>query len=451
VRRLVLPASLALLAAAIVAVAAGVAGTGSPGLSPVAAASPSPVVRPSASVGLAGSPSPVTASPVPSAAPSPVPSLGPGPANIVLPPVQTKLVPLADAALARAIARWRAKTGTPGISVAILWPGGRLWEGSAGEADAARDVAMTNDTAFAFASVTKTFTAALVLELVDEGRLALDQKVAKILPDEGLHPAMTIRDLLDHTSGLNDFFTVTGIEPALNRDIHRVWTEDDALAFGRSDRVPPGTFWRYSNTGYVYLGKIIETVTGEPWANLVRERLLDPLHLRHTFVQGAEKPRSPLARAHRLTGTGAATRAQPLGGHDPLVPFTSVVTAAGSAGAIAGTAEDAARWAEAIYGGHVLQPATLAAAIADVQRTAVYKPRIAYGLGVQVVRYGKHVTWGHSGTFFGFKTSIRWLPDRHIAIAVLTNQSRSELGGLITELIDLALAVKPSPTCPTCR
>ena len=78
----------------------------------------------------------------------------------------------------------------------------------------------------------------------------------------------------------------------------------------------------------------------------------------------------------------------PLGGKDPLVPFTSVVTAAGAAGAVAGTAEDAARWAEALYGGHVLQPATLEAAVADVKRTAVYKPRIPYGLGVQVVRYG---------------------------------------------------------------
>ena len=286
---------------------------------------------------------------------------------------------------------------------------------------------------------------------MDEGRLHLDDKVAQLLPGEGLHPAMTIRDLLDHTSGLNDFFRATGIEPALNKDIHRVWSEDDALAFGRSDRVPPGTFWRYSNTGYVYLGKILETVTGTPWDTLVRERLLDPLRLRHAFVQGAERPRTPLARGHRLTGTGAATLAQPLGGNDPLVPFTSVVTAAGSAGAIAGTAEDAVRWAEALYGGHVLQPATLAAAVADVKRTAVFDPRIPYGLGVQVVRYGTHVTWGHSGTFVGFKTAIRWLPNERIAIAVLTNQNRSELGGLIRELIDLAVSAKPQPSCPNCR
>lgn len=365
--------------------------------------------------------------------------------------MRTRYVTVTDAGLDQAIARWRSQTGTPGVSVAIIWPGGRLWQGTAGEADAARDTAVRKDTAFAFASVTKTFTAALVLQLVDEGILRLDGRAADILPDEGLHPAMTIRDLLDHTSGLNDIFRVTGIEPALNKDIHRVWTEEDALAFGRSDRVPPGTFWRYSNTGYIYLGEILETVTGQPWATLVRERLLDPLRLEHAFVQAAEAARSPLARGHRLTGTGSATVAQPLGGRDPIVPFTSVVTAAGAAGAVAGTAEDAARWAEALYGGHVLQPETMRAAIDDVARTAVHRPRIPYGLGVQVVRYGKQVTWGHSGTFTGFKTAIRWLPDRQIAIAVLTNQNRSELTSLMKQLIALAVEVKPSSTCPTCQ
>jgi CubicO group peptidase (beta-lactamase class C family) len=192
-------------------------------------------------------------------------------------------------------------------------------------------------------------------------------------------------------------------------------------------------------------------VTGQPWATLVRERLLDPLRLERAFVQGAEAPRSPLARGHRLTGTGSATRAESLGGKDPLVPFTSVVTAAGAAGAVAGTAEDAARWAEALYGGRVLQPATMTAAIDDVARTAVHRPRISYGLGVQVVRYGKQVTWGHSGTFTGFKTAIRWLPDRQIAIAVLTNQNRSELTSLMKQLIALAVEVKPASSCPTCQ
>ena len=410
-----------------------------PGSNPEVSAAPSVAAPPaSASAAIASAVPP--SSPAASSSPTPDP----------LPAVRLQYVSVTDARLDRAIAGWRSTTGTPGVSVAILWPGGRIWQGAVGEADAARDVALTKDTAFAYASVTKMFTAALVLQLVDEGRLRLDDRAAAFLPDEELHPAMTIRDLLDHTSGLNDIFRVTGIEPALNKDIHRVWTEDDALAFGRSDRVAPGTFWRYSNTGYLYLGRILETVTGQPWATLVRDRLLDPLHLDHTFVQGAEAPRSPLARGHRLTGTGAATRAQPLGGKDPLVPFTSVVTAAGSAGAVAGTAGDAARWAAALYGGHVLQPETLAAAIADVQRTAVHKPRIPYGLGVQVVRYGSQVTWGHSGTFTGFKTAIRWLPDRQIAIAVLTNQNRSELSTLLKQLIALAVEIRPASSCPGC-
>jgi D-alanyl-D-alanine carboxypeptidase len=454
VRRPLLLVTASLVVAGVLAASLVVAGSTLPtaiGTMSPASGTPSEAA---ASVPPTGASSPPAASAQPSVAasawPSLAPSPSPSPTSDPLPPVRLQYVPVVDARLDRVIARWRSQTGAPGVSVAIIWPGGRIWKGAVGEADAALHVPLTTDTAFAYASVTKTFTAALVLQLVDEGRLSLDDRAAELLPDEGLHPAMTVRDLLDHTSGLNDIFRVTGIEPALNKDIHRVWTEDDALAFGRSDRVPPGTFWRYSNTGYIYLGKILETVTGQSWASLVRERLLDPLRLGHAFVQGAEAPRSPLARGHRLTGSGSATKAQPLGGRDPLVPFTSVVTAAGAAGAVAGTAEDAARWAEALYGGHVLQPATLEAAIADVQRTAVHHPRISYGLGVQVVRYGNQVTWGHSGTFTGFKLGIRWLPDQHVAIAVLTNQNRSELTGLMKQLIVLAGEIKPTSSCPGC-
>ncbi len=260
---------------------------------------------------------------------------------------------IADPALQRTLDAWLKRTGSPGVSAAILWPDGHYWVGASGQADVSKDVPMTTSTEFALASITKTFTAALVLQLVDEGQLGLDEKVAPLLPEAGLHPAMTVRHLLDHTSGLPDMFRVTGIEPALNRDQHRVWTVADALEFGKKDRVAPDTFWRYSNTGYVYLGQLLERVTGSPWATLVRERLLDPLGLDHTFVQGDESSPGPLARGHKVTGPLTATVKTTLGGNDPLTPFTSVVTAAGAAGAVASTAEDTARWAAALYSGKV--------------------------------------------------------------------------------------------------
>jgi D-alanyl-D-alanine carboxypeptidase len=390
------------------------------------------------------------ASPQPSAspAPSPSPAASPSPSPArPSPPARRPLRSVGDPRLQAMIARWAKAAGVPGLSAAVVYPDGRLWVGTVGVADAATDEPVTPDTAFALASITKTFTAAVVLQLVDEGVLSLDDRAADLLPEGGFHPAMTLRDLLDHTSGLNDYFRETGIEPALNADLHRVWTPEEILAeFGMTHRVPPGTFWRYSNTGYLYLGLIAERATGTPWDRLVRDRLLDPLDLDHAFVQGSESPRGPLAEGHR--GTPGAHRV--LGGDDPLSPFTSVVTAAGPAGAIAGTAEDAARWAAALYGGQVLSRATLTAAIADVDRTAVHFPRVPYGLGVQVIPIGKQVTWGHSGTFTGFRGHVRWLPDRRIAVALLTNQSRVDPAPLMRKLLEYVAVTEPIPGCQTC-
>lgn len=402
-------------------------------------------------------PSPSGADPSGGHAPSIAPTATPAASNVVpveptpaASPVTTFRI--TSPRLERTVSDWATKTGTPAVSAAILWPGGRLWVFSVGWADAIAKRPVTAETAFAYASITKTFTSALILQLVDEGRISLDEPVAPWLPDAGLHPRMTVRHLLDHTSGLPDFFTVAGIDPALNGDKARPWTAAEALAFATKDRIAPDTRWRYSNTGYVYLGQLAQAVTGERWSTLVRERFLDPLGLDHTFVQGFEAARGPTARGHRVTGTTGAYRVAALASaSDPLTPFTSVVTASGAAGAIAGTAEDAVRWAAALYGGQVLEPETLGAAIADVARTAGYAPRVAYGLGLQVVRFGETPTIGHSGSFIGFRNQLRWVPEPGIAVALLTNQSRLDVSGLEKRLIELALEAIPTPDCPACR
>jgi D-alanyl-D-alanine carboxypeptidase len=434
---------------AILAASAGTLGLGwlgatpsAPDAVPPAAPSGGPTPSPAASGGQAPSPRPSATPTATSQIPAePSPSIEPSRPFYVTSP-----------RLERTVTAWAERTGTPGVAAVILWPGGRMWSLATGWADAPARRPMTTDTAFAYASVSKTFTSALILQLVDEGRIALDEPVAPWLPDAGLDPRMTVRNLLDHTSGLPDFFTTVGIDPALNADRSRPWTAADALAFAAKDRVPPNTMWRYSNTGYVYLGQLAEAVTGERWATLVRERFLDPLGLVHSFVQGAEAPRGPLARGHRVSGTEGAFRYSTLSAAtDPIVPFTSVVTASGPAGAIAGTAEDAARWAAALYGGSVLEPETLGMAIADAALTAHYEPRVAYGLGVQVVRFGETLTLGHSGSFIGFRNQLRWIPEPGIAVVVLTNQGRLDTTALEARLIELALEAIPAPDCPTCR
>jgi D-alanyl-D-alanine carboxypeptidase len=356
--------------------------------------------------------------------------------------------PLLIAALDARLERLRAKYGIPGISASILFADGSAWHGAAGLADVVAKRAVTDDTAFPVASVSKTFTAALVLELAEEGLVDLDASVRSYLPTLGISRQITVRELLDHTSGLRDFFFHPRIDHDLLTKPTVVWDAARSLKYLGKPYGKPGLSWHYSNTNYLILGLVAEAAGGGSVAAQLRTRFFTPLGLDRTFYQSAEKPKGPLVRSYRFVGTDPKLPAIDLSDGTQVVPFTSVVTAAGAAGSIASTSSDLVRWARALYGGSLLQPATRAAMVGDVVRTAPYKPTVAYGLGVQSVLIGGHPTLGHSGRFLGARAAIRWLTDERIAIAVVTNQSRSDTNRIVADLLKVAL--QPRTDCITC-
>jgi D-alanyl-D-alanine carboxypeptidase len=266
----------------------------------------------------------------------------------------------------------------------------------------------------------------LILAQAEEGRLDLEASVAAYLPDLVIDPLITVRQLLDHTSGLHDYFYDPEIDAALLADRTRAWTAVDALSYVGKPYFKPGMGWHYSNTNYLVLGLLAESIGGATLAEQLRTRFLAPLGLDHTHYQGIEQPLGPVARAYRFSGPGLKLRPIPLSDGSNVVPFTSVVTAAGSAGSLASTADDLVTWAKALYGGRVLSPASMSAMIADVAVTAPFKPSIPYGLGVQAATIDGRPSLGHSGRLLGSRTVVRWLPEQGIAIAVLTNQSRND-------------------------
>ena len=164
-----------------------------------------------------------------------------------------------------------------------------------------------------------------------------------------------------------------------------VWDAARSLKYLGKPYGKPGTSWHYSNTNYLILGLVAEAVGGGTVAEQLRTRFFTPLGLERTFYQSVEKPKGPLARSYRFVGTDPKLPAIDLSDGTQVVPFTSVVTAAGAAGSIASTSSDLVRWAQALYGGSLLEPATRAEMVGDVVRTAPYKPGVAYGLGVQSV------------------------------------------------------------------
>jgi D-alanyl-D-alanine carboxypeptidase len=410
------------------------ASLGAPGASGSEAAPNASVLASVASAPAATTPSLSTPSPSPSArAPG---SSGSG-----------DLTAVQTAALQAAIARFIQTSGTPGASVTIRWPDGRTWSGTAGLADVAHRTPVRPDTAFAIGSMSKTFTSAVVLQLVDEGKVGLEVPVARYLPAQHLNPKITVRMLLDHTSGLFDVFLAPGIDKALQSSPRRRWTVARALTYEQKPYFPPGKGWRYSNTNYLLLGLLVERVTGHSLASEIDRRFLVPLGLTHTWTQAVDPPAAALAHGYRLTGSHGTLKQRDLSDASGTAPFTSIVTAIDGAGALASTSGDLAKWAADLYAGSVLSAEMLDAMTADRQRTVAYIPGVLYGLGVQTYAVGPWTTLGHSGRVLGFRGGVRYLPGQGISIAALTNQSRSN----VTPLVAGLLAIVLPPPIPSTR
>lgn len=363
--------------------------------------------------------------------------------------------PSATTAMRRALQarldQLRERYGVPGISVTILFPDGSAWLGMSGMADVAAEEPVTPSTPFAIASVSKTFTAALVIALAQEGALDLDEPVRTYLPTLKVHPTITVRQLLDHTSGLRDYFFHPAIDRKLLTEPSRHWDAADSMRYVGKPYFKPGTGWHYSNTNYLILGLLAERVGEAPLADQIRTRFLAPLGLRHTWYQPTEVPVTDVAHGYRFASTAKDAPAIDLSDGSRFMPFTSVVTAAAGAGAIASTSTDLARWARALYAGGVLSPESVDAMLGGISVTAPFEPRVPYGLGVQRLDIDGAASLGHSGRLLGFRSAVRWLPDDDIAIAVLTNQSRTDPGVFVRALLKIARAENACVNCTSQR
>ena len=418
--------------------------------------------RPSLLAGRASSPAPTSvvaavrdpSTPAPSDEPVaiPEPEATPDPGEGIgtsgwLTVANLDLVTIPSAELTKALGALRSKAAIPGISATIIWPDGRAWSATSGFADLYGKVRLNRSTAFAVASVTKTFVSALILQLAQDRRLGLDDPVVYWLPDSGVDPRVTIRQLLDHTSGVYDFFSNSAIDGPLRSKPAAAWTPARALGYLKNPYFEPGTGWHYSNTGYVLLGQIAERATGTSWASEIRARFLDPLRLSSAFVQGFEATRTTLSRGYRFTSTSRAAKAIDLTGTTGVAPFRSVVTAAGAAGSVAASSWDLARWTRALYGGALLTPPVLGAML-DVAATAKYRYAVPYGMGVQQYKIDGRIAYGHGGRLMGARSAIRFLPSEGIAIAVVINTDRGDPAAIAASLLKVVLppVIPPSPS-----
>jgi D-alanyl-D-alanine carboxypeptidase len=319
------------------------------------------------------------------------------------------------AALQDVIDRIRSRGAIPGLSVAVVFPDGAIWTGQSGTAVLSSGEKVTADTLFSIGSITKTYTGALALRLEQRGVVAFDDPVSRYLPDYPNGSKITIRMLLNHTSGIRDLFEAAVFKP-IDADHSARWTPEEALALVGKPYFAPGRNYHYSSTNYIVLGEVLEAATGRTMRDLVHAELLEPLGLTSTFLQWQEDPAGPLAHGY----AGPAATPRDLTNGYALLPYVSEATAVGAGGGMAATASDVARWAAALYGGGILDPASMTS-MTDVSPSKPYKPSFNYGMSFQQLPIAGRVAWGHRGHLDGFWSAVACFPNSGVTIAILTN------------------------------
>jgi D-alanyl-D-alanine carboxypeptidase len=320
-----------------------------------------------------------------------------------------------------------AKTGVPSAAVGIVQNGRIVLTSAYGSARLTPPVPATPELHYAVGSISKQFTAACVLLLQEEGKLSLDDPIAKYFPGLTRAKEITIRNILTHTSGYEDYapqdYTIPAwTKPTTAEKIVKEWATKP-LDF------EPGTQYQYSNTNFNIAGLIVEQVSGMPFWSFLTQRVLTPLGMTHTIDLDTQH--------NQLEPTGYMRNA--LG---PLRP--AIMEASGwyfADGEMAMPVGDLLLWDISLMNRTLLKPASYAAMETDQPLKNGQTAR--YGLGVQIgVRDGHRVV-SHGGEVGGFVAQNTVFPDDKIAIAVLTNQEASPAAGSIARAI--AALLLPSP------
>jgi CubicO group peptidase (beta-lactamase class C family) len=342
-----------------------------------------------------------------------------------------QLAPGAEAKIDAAVRQDVASGRVAGVAVAVVRDHKLVFVKGYGRANLELAAPVNAKTVFRIGSLTKQFTAAGVLLLAEQGKLKIDDKLSRYLPNFPRAGEVTLRDLLDHTSGIHNFTE----SPVIDKISTRGATVDELVAdiAGQSPLYDfaPGTGWWYSNSNYALLGAVIEKASGETWAAFMKSEIFDKLGMADTAADNARDVVPGRASGYSLIG-GAPGRFRNADFTDMSVPY--------AAGALRSTAEDMARWNAALFGGKLLKPQSLREMLAPGRlrngaetQTAIawpggksFPPPPGYVPGPYAFGLDHHSESGrriigHDGSIAGFNALTQTYVDENLTIIVLTN------------------------------
>lgn len=307
--------------------------------------------------------------------------------------------------------------GAKSLSAAIQVSDGSVWAHGVGTSSVSEDV--TPNDAYLIGSVAKTITSACILQLADEGTLNLDDSLYEWLPTMPyIDTTITIRQLLNHTSGLYDVLSHPHHQDSLLADMSRIWTPEELIdRFISPPLFQPGASWSYSNTNYFLLGMIIQEATGNPFYTELRNRFYASLGLSTFFIPAFETVAAPIAHAWLdVTGDGILDDA-----HNFYMSYLSLNSTAGAAGGYFSTPTDCTKWMRKYMRGDLLSPSMMA----EAKTTITVGGNIQqYGLGLMHKTGGflGYEAYGHGGDLV-YHASSWYFPELDQSITVFTNDN----------------------------
>jgi CubicO group peptidase (beta-lactamase class C family) len=323
-----------------------------------------------------------------------------------------------------------AREKVPGVAVAVVDHGNVVKAQGYGLANVEHNVPVRPETVFQSGSLGKQFTAATVMTLVEEGKLALDDPIAKYFPEAPpVFKAITVRHLLTHTSGIPDYTEGT-------IDLRRDYTEDEMvrMAFGLTLEFAPGSRWNYSNTGYLMLGVLVRRASGRFYGDVLRDRVFTPLGMKTARIISEEDIVSDRAAGYRLVGGE-------LKNQEWVAPKLNT-TADGS---LYFTVLDLIAWDKGLRSRAVLKPESWAAVFQPVRLNS--GRTYPYGFGWVVDEVAGQTVVGHGGSWQGFKTQLTRYLGNDLTIAVLANLAEATPGRFV-EGIAAIFDPKLAPPAP---
>ena len=326
-----------------------------------------------------------------------------------------------------------AKTGVPSASVAIVKDGQIAYLRAYGDSRLEPRTAAKSEMRYSIGSISKQFTATAILLLQEQGKLSLDDKVAKFIPDLTRANEVTIRQLLSHTSGYQDYWPQDYVmpmmlQPVTAQKILDMWARKP-LDFD------PGTKWQYSNTNFVIAGLIVEKASGMPLLQFLQEKVFTPLGMKSVANIDQEKLGDTDPVGYMRYGLGPL-RSAPKEGKGWLF----------AAGELAMPAEDLAKWDVSIIDQKLMKPESYR----EFETEVLLKNGLGtrYGLGVDVSSEFGHRALSHGGEVSGFTAENMVFPEERVAVAVLTNEDAAGAAGQIARGIAPLLLASDDPETP---